>query len=70
SSEEAMHLLSQVRMGVNLGLINDISVETLNELFVLTLPAHLQKLEGKEMEANERNVRRASYVRKRLGAFQ
>ena len=70
SSEEAMHLLSQVRMGVNLGLINDVSMETLNELFVLTLPAHLQKLEGKEMEASERNVIRASYVRKRLGAFQ
>jgi protein arginine kinase len=70
SSEETMHLLSQVRMGVNLGLINDVSMETLNELFILTLPAHLQKMEGKELEANERNVIRASYVRKRLGAFQ
>lgn len=67
SSEEAMHLLSQVRLGVNLGLINDVSIETLNELFILTLPAHLQKLEGKEMEATERNVIRASFVRKRLG---
>lgn len=69
SSEETMHLLSQVRMGVNLGLIKDISMETLNELFILTLPAHLQKMEGKDLEANERNVIRASYVRKRLGAF-
>ncbi|HHT9120334.1 MAG TPA: protein arginine kinase [Candidatus Hypogeohydataceae bacterium YC41] len=70
SSEETMQLLSQVRMGVNLGLINDISMETLNELFILTLPAHLQKQEGKELEANERNVIRAAYVRKRLGEFQ
>ena len=32
SSEEIMHLLSQVRMGVNLGIINDIEMKTLNEL--------------------------------------
>ncbi len=70
SSEETMHLLSQVRMGVNLGLINDVSMQTLNELFILTLPGHLQKLEGKELEANERNLIRASYIRKRLGEFQ
>lgn len=67
SSEEALHLLSQVRMGVNLGLINNVPVETLNELFILTLPAHLQKLEGKELETNQRNIIRASLVRRRLG---
>lgn len=67
SSEEAMHLLSQVRLGVNLGLVKDVSVETLNALFILTLPAHLQKLEGKELEATQRNVLRASFVRRRLG---
>ena len=67
SSEEAMHLLSQVRLGVNLGIIDDIPVQTLNELFILTLPAHLQKLEGKELEAAQRNELRASFVRRRLG---
>ncbi len=66
SSEETMHLLSQVRLGVNLGLIKDLSLETLNELFILTLPAHLQKLEGKELEATQRNEIRATFVRKRL----
>lgn len=66
SSEEAMNLLSQVRLGVNLGMIKDVSMQTLNELFILTLPAHLQKLEGRELEATQRNVLRASFVRKRL----
>jgi len=66
TSEEIMHLLSQVRMGVNLGIINDIEMKTLNELFILTLPGHLQKLEGRELDSTQRNVIRAAYVRKRL----
>lgn len=66
TSEEIMHLLSQVRMGVNLGIINDIEMKTLNELFVLTLPGHLQKLEGRELTSSQRNIIRALYVRKRL----
>jgi len=66
SSEEIMHLLSQVRMGVNLGIIKDIEMKTLNELFILTLPGHLQKLEGRELNSTQRNVIRATYVRKRL----
>ncbi len=66
SSEEVMHLLSQVRMGVNLGIINDVEMKTLNELFILTLPGHLQKLEGRELTSTQRNVIRAAYVRKRL----
>lgn len=66
TSEEILQLLSQVRMGVNIGLIDDIEMQTLNELFVLTLPAHLQKLQGCELDSAQRNVIRASYVRKRL----
>ena len=66
TSEEILQLLSQVRMGVNIGLIDDIEMQTLNELFVLTLPAHLQKLQGCELDSTQRNVIRASYVRKRL----
>lgn len=66
TSEEILQLLSQVRMGVNIGLIDDIEIQTLNELFVLTLPGHLQKLQGRELDSTQRNIVRASYVRKRL----
>ena len=44
SSEETMHLLSSVRMGINLGLIDDLEIPTVNELFIHTQPAHLQKI--------------------------
>ncbi|HWE36373.1 MAG TPA: protein arginine kinase [Isosphaeraceae bacterium] len=66
SSEETMHLLSLVRMGVNLGLIDDLDIPTVNELFIHTQPAHLQKLRGAPLEVDERNVARATYLRSRL----
>ena len=66
SSEETMHLLSSVRMGVNLGLIRDVEIPTVNKLFIHTQPAHLQKLRGVELDTADRNVERASYLRRHL----
>jgi protein arginine kinase len=67
SSEETMHLLSSVRMGINLGLIDDLEIPTVNELFIHTQPAHLQKIQGRNLEVDDRNVARAQYLRSRLG---
>jgi protein arginine kinase len=66
SSEETMHLLSSVRMGVNLGLIRDLAIPTVNELFLRTQPAHLQKLTGGELDTSDRNIERARFLRKLL----
>jgi len=66
SSEETMHLLSSVRMGVNLGLISNVDIGTVNELFIQTQPSHLQKISGGPLKTPERNEARASYLRKRL----
>ena len=66
SSEETMNLLSSLRMGVNLGLIEDINIDTINELFIQTQPAHLQKQEGREIKTQERDVARATLIRSRL----
>ena len=66
SSEETMHLLSSVRMGINLGLIDDLAMPTVNELFIHTQPAHLQKLRKEHLETAERNAARAAYLRLRL----
>jgi protein arginine kinase len=66
TSEETMHLLSSVRMGVNLGLIRDLNIPTINELFLRTQPAHLQKLTGGELETADRNIERARYLRRHL----
>lgn len=66
SSEETMHLLSSVRMGVNLGLIPDLEIPALNKLFIYTQPAHLQKLTGSELTTADRNIERARYLRRHL----
>ena len=61
-----MHYLSKVRMGVNLGLIDDVAVGTINKLFIHTQPAHLQKIRGEVLDSAERNAARAAYLRSRL----
>jgi protein arginine kinase len=66
SSEETMHLLSSVRMGVNLGLIEDLPIPTINEMFIHTQPAHLQKISGIELDTADRNIERARYLRRHL----
>ncbi len=66
SSEETMQLLSSVRMGVNLGLIEDLPIPTINELFIQTQPAHLQKISGSQLGTADRNVERARYLRSHL----
>ncbi|HEX4129591.1 MAG TPA: protein arginine kinase [Pirellulales bacterium] len=66
SSEETMHLLSSVRMGVNLGLIRDLEIPMVNQLFIYTQPAHLQKLSGVELDTSDRNIERARFLRSRL----
>ncbi|MGH7163693.1 MAG: protein arginine kinase [Planctomycetota bacterium] len=67
TSEETMDLLSAVRLGVNLGLISDVDISTVNELFILTQPAHLQRLEKRSLNATERDVMRAEFIRRHLG---
>jgi protein arginine kinase len=66
TSEETMDLLSSVRLGINLGLLEEISIPTVNELFIHTQPAHLQKLMGSSLDGEERNSARARYLRTRL----
>lgn len=67
SSSEALDLLSAVRLGVDLGLMNGLTRKTVNELFIFSQPAHLQKLEGKALTAKERDTKRAHLIRDRLG---
>lgn len=66
SSEETMFLLSRVRMGINLGLIGDLEIPEVNQLFIRTQPAHLQKLRHSELDTDERNVERANYLHSQL----
>ena len=66
SAHEVINLVSAVRFGVALGIGPEADLTTLNQLLVMTQPAHLQKLGKREMTEAERNVFRATLVRERL----
>ncbi len=66
SSNETITLLSAIRLGVDLGLVKNMDRRMVNELFILTQPAHLQKLEGKTLSVNERDIKRADLIREKL----
>lgn len=68
TSEETLEYLSAVRLGVNLRLLpSRVSIDVVNELFIISQPAHLQRLSTGPLEAKARDVERASLVRARLG---
>ncbi|MGD2110416.1 MAG: protein arginine kinase [Phycisphaerae bacterium] len=66
ASDETQGLLSPIRIGVHLERFDLLDIATLNELFLQTQPAHLQKLHGSSLDGEQRDVVRADYLRRRL----
>ncbi|HVV01643.1 MAG TPA: protein arginine kinase [Verrucomicrobiae bacterium] len=66
SSKETMNLLSLMRLGVDLGHFPGIDRALVDELFILTQPAHLQKQHSEKLSAEERDLLRADMLRERL----
>lgn len=66
SSKETMNLLSLLRLGVDLGLFPGTERSLVDELFLVTQPAHLQKQFSDKLSAEERDLLRADMVRERL----
>jgi protein arginine kinase len=67
-TEETLVALSHVRLGVNLKRVKDLDINKVNELFLLTQEAHLQKILGKKLEGTARQAARAEFIRHRLSA--
>jgi len=68
SSNETLDLLSAVRLGVDLGVMKHVDRPTVNEMLIVSQPAHLQKLEGAKLSTQERDAKRAALIRQRLNA--
>ncbi len=66
SSSEALDSLSALRLGVDMGMFSSVDIHTVNELFIIINPAHLQKYAGKELDSAGRDIYRAALVRERL----
>ena len=66
ASKETMNLLSLMRLGVDLGAFPNSERALIDELFVTTQPAHLQKQFAEKLPAEERDLLRADMLRERL----
>jgi protein arginine kinase len=69
SSKEALNLLSIIKLGVDLGAFPEDRRLPIDELFIDTQPAHLQKSSQQKLNAEERDHLRAQIIRERLKLF-
>lgn len=65
-TDEAINLLSGVRLAVGLQLIGGLSMYTLNKLLVFGQVAHLSRQAGRSLSEYEANIARARFVRTTL----
>jgi protein arginine kinase len=66
TSEETMNLLSAVRLGMALGVLDMIPLTLMNEILVLAQPAHIQKSSMEKLDSSERDAKRAELIRSKL----
>lgn len=67
SSEEARDLLSEVKLGTDLGIIQELTDLKVKKLELYTKPANLQKYLGKQIDSYERDIKRAEVIKQIIG---
>jgi len=70
STEESLKLISDVRLGIDLGIIKDVNADTLNSIVLSIQPACLQKLLGRQVDPEERDIMRAELIRAKINGKQ
>lgn len=63
TSAEALNLLSTLRLGLDLGLVDQFSQREIDRLFIAIQPAHLQKETHKTLDPDDRDIVRAEMLR-------
>ena len=63
SYEEARDLLSDIKLGTDLGILREITDLKVQKLYLYTKPANLQKYLGQQYEAIERDIKRAEVIK-------
>lgn len=67
-SKEAAQRLSDVRLGIDMGMIPHVPTQVMNELLVMTQPGFLQQFTNEKLSAEVRDIKRAELIRNRLAA--
>lgn len=66
TAQEALERLSELRLGIALGLVREIEMQKVDRLLLEVQPAHLQTAAGRSMGGEERDVERARRLRNEL----
>lgn len=66
TSEECDNLLSDIKLGTDLGIIEELNDTKVKELMLYTKPANLQKRVGKLLDANERDKKRTEIIKQTI----
>jgi protein arginine kinase len=66
SSKECNKLVSDVKLGIDLGIIKNVASEKINQLSIYTKPASLQKYFGEILTEEERDIKRCEIIKKIL----
>ena len=66
NGDESLNFLSALRLGVDMNMFKSVNIHTVNELFLLVQSAHLQKYAGQELNTDNRDIVRATLLRKYL----
>lgn len=64
TNEEMIQLMSDVRLGVDMGIIKEITDLKVNKLDILSRSANLQKYFGENLDVFDRNIKRAELIKK------
>ena len=63
SAEEARNLLSDVKLGTDLGVIKEVTDSKVLQMYLYTKPANLQKKIGQSLDAYDRDIKRAEVIK-------
>ena len=66
NNDEFMELISNIRLGIGIGEIKNISYDTINSLIVNCQPATLSLISNENLNGRQRDIKRASLIKKTL----
>jgi protein arginine kinase len=66
STEEVLNLLSAVRLGIGAGIVKNVTLDSINEILIVSRPANIQLYFGEVLQEQERDIKRAEYIRSKL----
>ena len=66
TSQEAQKLLSYVKLGIDLGIIDGMAAQKITQLMIESEPHHIALAEGSDLSPAERDEKRAAHIRESI----